>query len=176
MVGSIKVAYDSFVYTYTVKSCQITNEENSLGSIFFQLYRGRNSFKLASRWPWLDIELLNKPLRIYRCKKLIYMYFFLIFSSGFLHSDPQMTLNLIWWRSMDLGLEISDPKNLCMYFSGFFIGFFAVWPSNDLESDTMEVNGPRIWNQRPQKPTYVFFWFFLIGFFPKNTGIEAVKF
>ena len=62
-----------------------------------------------------------------------------------------------------------------MYFY-FFIWFFTFWSSNDLESDMMEVNGPRIRNQRPQKPIYVFFWIFFIGFFSQTHCIEAGKF
>ena len=61
--------------TSTVKSCHIMNEENSLGSMFFQLYRGRNFFELALSWLWLDIELLNEPLGIQRSQKLINMFF-----------------------------------------------------------------------------------------------------
>ena len=32
----------------------------------------------------------------------------------------------------------------------------------------LEVNGPRIRNQRPQKPIYLFFWIFLLGFLRKT--------
>ena len=125
--------------------------------------------------PFLFIH--HSPSDLAFPKTYIYMcVFFGIFSSGFLHSDLKMTLNLIWWRSKDFGFEISDPKNLCVYFSGSFIGFFAVWPSNDLEFDMMEINGPRIQNQRPQKPIYVFFWIFSIGFFSQKHCIEAVNF
>ena len=82
------------------------------------------------------IEVNGPRIRNQRPQKPMYVNIFL----DFLQFDLQMTLNLIWWRSTDLGFEISDPKNLCVYFSGFF----AVWPSNDLESNMIEVNGPRI--------------------------------
>ena len=52
-----------------------------------------------------------------------------------------------------------------VFFFHFFIRFFTFWPSNGLEFDMIEVNGPRIRNQRPQKPMYVFFWIFLTDFF-----------
>ena len=100
----------------------------------------------------------------------IYMYFF-----GFLHPVFYI-LTFKWpWIGYDGGQRASDsklatPKTYVCIFLDFFIGFFAVWPSNDLEFDMMEVNGPWIRNQRPQKPIYVFFWIFCIGFFPKNTA------
>ena len=103
------------------------------------------------------------------------MYFF-IFPSGFLHSDLQMTLNLIWWSLMDLGYEISDPKNLCMYFSGFFYRSFC----------SLTFKWPWIWCNGSQRTlhlksatpkTYIcIFLDFFYWIFSQKHCIEAVKF
>ena len=115
-------------------------------------------------WPSNDLESdiieVNGPcIQNQRPQKPMYV-FFSIFLSVFLQFDLQMTLSLIWWRSKDLVFKISDPKNLCMYFSGFFYPIFCSlsfkWPCSNM----MEVKGPRFQNQRPQKPMYVFFWIF----------------
>ena len=90
------------------------------------------------------------------------MYFLRFFHPVFLHSDLKMTLHLIWCRSTDLGFEISDPKNLCLYFSEFFYGIFC----------SLTFKWPWIWHDGGQwtsdsksmtTKTYIciFYWVFL---------------
>ena len=66
------------------------------------------------------MEFNGPRIRNQRPQKPMYVFFW-IFLSEFLQFDLQMTLNLMQWKSTDLAFEIGDPKNLYMYFSGFFL-------------------------------------------------------
>ena len=57
------------------------------------------------------------------------------------------------------------PKNTYIY---KFLGTLNLKGFIQQLNDMMEVNGPRIRNQRSQKPIYVFFWIFWLGFFSKT--------
>ena len=110
----------------------------------------------------------NGPrIRNQRSQKLMYV-FFCIFLSDFRSLTSKWPG--IWYYG---GQRTSDsksatPKTYVCNFLDFLIEFFAVWLSNDLESDMMKVNRPRIRNQWPQNPIYLFFWIFLLGFLPKT--------
>ena len=90
--------------------------------------------------------------------------------------DLQITWNLIWWRSTDLGFEISSPKNLFMYFSGFFYPTFC----------SFTFKCPWIWYDGGQRTldsksaipkTYIcIFLDFFFWVFHQKHCIEAVKF
>ena len=73
------------------------------------------------------MEVSGPRIRNQRPQKPMYVFLW-TFLSDFLQFNLQMTLNLIWWRSTDLGFKISDPKNLYMYFSGFFL--LGLFPKN----------------------------------------------